>query len=197
MQYMTEISTIATHHGGIIETKIAAEHGISRAMLSKLCKEEKIFRIAKGQYVLPDSLQDELLSISKRAPHILFSHETALFLNGISDRMPFVHAITAPTGCMPSTALREMCKVYYIKPELLNLGKTMCKTPAGNLVPVYDLERTICDVVRSRSRLGTETFLSALKMYASTPQKDLNRLDAYAKKLRVDRVLRRYLKVLL
>ena len=197
MDYMMELAAVAKKHGGIIETKTAAQHGISKAMLYKLCREEKISRIAKGQYILPDDLQDELLSLANRSDKIIFSHETALFLHGISDRTPFEHTVTAPSGCIPSAAIKSECKVYYIKPELFELGKTVLKTPAGNDVPVYDLERTVCDVVRSRNRIGTETFLAALKLYAASPKKDLNRLNAYAKELRVANVLRRYLEVLL
>ena len=42
MDYIAELAAIAKEHGGIIETKIAAQHGISKAMLYKLCKEDKI-----------------------------------------------------------------------------------------------------------------------------------------------------------
>lgn len=197
MDYITELTAIASEHGGIIEAKIAAQRGISKAMLYKLCKEDKIHRIVKGQYILPDDMQDELLSISKRSDKIIFSHETALFLHGISDRTPFEHTITAPSGCIPSTAIKSECKVYYIKPELFDLGRTILQTPAGNNVQAYDLERTICDVIRSRNKVGTETFLAALKMYAASPKKNLNKLNTYAKQLRVEKVLRQYLEVLL
>lgn len=197
MEYMKELSSIAKANGGVIETKVAEQHGISRAMLSKLCKEEKIYRIVKGQYILPDDLYDELFSISKRSNQIIFSHETALFLHGISDRTPFEHTVTAPSGCVPSASVKSDCKVYYIKPELFELGKTVLQTPAGNLVNAYDLERTICDIVRSRNKMGTETFLAALKLYAARSKKDLNKLSAYAKKMRIANVLRRYLEVLL
>ena len=197
MDYITELAAIASEHGGIIEAKIAAQHGISKAMLYKLCKEEKIHRIVKGQYILPDDMQDELLSISKRSDKIIFSHETALFLHRISDRTPFEHTITAPSGCIPSAAIKSECKVYYIKPELFDLGRTILQTPAGNNVQAYDLERTICDVIRSRNKVGTETFLASLKMYAASPKKNLNKLNTYAKQMRVDKVLRQYLEVLL
>lgn len=197
MNYMMELTAIAKEHGGIIETKVAAQHGISKAMLYKLCKEDRIQRIVKGQYILPEDLPDELLSISRRSENIIFSHETALYLHGISDRTPFEHTVTAPSGCIPSAAIKSECKVYYIKPELFELGKTVLKTPAGNVVPAYDLERTICDCVRSRNKMGTETFLTALKLYAASPKKDLNKLNTYAKKMRVSNVLRRYLEVLL
>lgn len=197
MDYMTELVAIAKSHGGIIETKIAAQYGISKAMLYKLCKQDKIHRIVKGQYILPDDMQDELLAISNRSERIIFSHETALYLHGISDRTPCEHTVTAPSGCIPSAAIKAECKVYYIKPELFELGKTTLRTPAGNEVPAYDLERTVCDVIRSRNKIGTETFLAALKLYAGDPQKDLNKLYFYAKKMRVSNVLRQYLEVLL
>lgn len=197
MDYMSELTAIAENNGGIIETKIAAQHGISKAMLYKLCKSEQIQRIVKGQYILADDMQDELLSIGKRSERIIFSHETALYLHGISDRTPFEHTITAPSGCIPSAAIKSECKVYYIKDELFDLGRTTLKTPAGNEVQAYDLERTICDVIRSRNKIGTETFLSALKLYAVNTKKDLNKLNSYAKKLRVSNILRQYLEVLL
>ena len=197
MDYMTELAVIAKTHGGIIETKIAVQHGISKAMLHKLCKNDKIHRIVKGQYILPDDMQDELLAISNRSKRIIFSHETALYLHGISDRTPFEHTVTAPSGCIPSAAIKSDCKVYYIKPELFELGKTILKTPAGNDVPAYDLERTICDIIRSRSKLGAETFLAALKLYVANRKKDLNKLNSYAKEMRVFNVLRQYVEVLL
>ena len=56
MDYIVKLTTIASKHGDIIEAKIASEHGIYKAMLYKLCKENKIYRIAKGQYILPDDM---------------------------------------------------------------------------------------------------------------------------------------------
>ena len=127
----------------------------------------------------------------------MFSHETALFLHGISDRTPFEHSITVPTGFIPSVSLQKTCKVYSVKPELFSLGKTKLLTPFGNNVVAYDLERTVCDIIRSRSRVGSETFLSALKMYSASPHKDLNRLNSYAKKMKISGIVKNYLEVLL
>ncbi|WP_337553741.1 type IV toxin-antitoxin system AbiEi family antitoxin domain-containing protein [Massilicoli timonensis] len=197
MDYINEIKRITKENGGIIDNKRAASVGISRAMLSKLCKENKIQRLMRGQYILADDMQDELLSIELRPTQLIFSHETALFLHGISDRMPFVHSVTAPSNKVPSKAIQQDCKIYYIKPELFELGKTKLTTQFGNEVTSYDLERTICDVIRSRNKVGSETFLSALKMYAADPRKDLNKLNRYAKEMKIAGVVRKYMEVLL
>lgn len=197
MTSMDMITAIAQEHGGLVETKVAARHGVSKATLSNLYKENKIQRIAKGQYILPEETGDELLSLSKRVTQLIFSHETALFLHGLTGQAPSRHTVTVPTGCAPSTALKAECKIYYIKPELFSLGKTMLQTPAGNHVPGYDLERTICDIARSRNKLGIETFFAALKLYAASPKKDLPRLESYAEKMRVAKLLQQYLTILL
>lgn len=191
------LQALSEKGGNIITTKAAEAAGISRAMLSKLCKAGRIQRIARGQYMLVDDMPDELLSISLRTEQLVFSHETALFLHGISDRTPFEHSITTPANRVPSPTLREECKVYYIKPELFELGRTKMTTTFGNQVPCYDLERTVCDIIRSRNKMGTETFLAALKQYAASPKKDLNRLNSYAKKMSLTNVVRQYLEVLL
>lgn len=197
MNYQIEMKNLAADNGGIITNKAAENRGISRTVLYKLNKEGIIQRISQGQYVVADDLQDELLSIDIRSDNIIFSHETALWLHGLSDRVPFVHSVTAPSGKMPSKSLQESCKVYYVKPDCFELGKTTLSTPYGNNVTVYDRERTLCDCVRSRNKMGSETFLNALKMYAAQKDKNLNLLYLYAEKLRVASVVRKYLEVLL
>ena len=129
---MAELAAIANKNGGIIETKTAAQHGISKAMLYKLCKAEKIHRIVKGQYVLPEDMQDELLSISRRSGKVIFSHETALFLHGISDRTPFEHTVTAPSGCIPSAAIKAECKVYSVSYTHLDVYKRQLRNRRCN-----------------------------------------------------------------
>lgn len=197
MDHIHEMKKIAQKNGGIIDNKSAVSVGISRAMLSKLCKENKIQRLMRGQYIFADDIQDELLSIELRSNQLIFSHETALFLHGISDRMPFEHSVTAPSDKVPSKAIQQDCKIYYIKPELFDLGKIKLTTQFGNEVTGYDLERTICDVIRSRNRVGNETFLAALKMYAADSRKDLNKLNSYAKKMKIAGIVRKYMGVLL
>ena len=188
---------ISNENNGLILTKAAVEKGISRSNLSKLCDNGKITRIANGQYVISDDLNDELLSLQIRSKYIIFSHETALFLNGISERTPFEHTVTIPTSKTLSPSMGEECKIYYIKDELHDLGKVQLTTPMGNKVLAYDIDRTICDIVRSRSRMADETFITAIKNYAVSPNKNLANLSLYASKMKILSQIRQYLEVLL
>lgn len=197
MNSLDVLKEISNSNNGIIQTKIALEHGISRSNLSKLCKNGKLSRIASGQYVLDDELNDEMLSLQIRSKLVIFSHESALFLNGISERTPFEHTVTIPTSKTLSRSISKECKIYYIKDELHELGKMQLPTTMGNLVWSYDMDRTVCDIVRSRNRMSDETFLSSIKQYAASPDKNLANLNMYAAKIGVLSQVRKYMEVLL
>ncbi len=183
------------NNNNIITTSQAVELGFSRYLLSKYEKAGLLERERQGVYVLPDSIHDDMYTLTLRSKKIIFSHDTSLFLNGLSERTPFVHSITIPNNTRVSKAIQAECICYHIKPELYQTGMTTRKTTLGNEVRYYNLERTICDLLRSRSRGDEETILSAIKNYAETSNKDLNLLAVYASKFGVDKILKRYMEV--
>lgn len=103
--------------------------------------------------------------------------------------------MTIPSNTKLSNLLRDESVCYYIKPELHHVGVIARKTTLGNEVRCYNAERTICDLLRSRNRLDEETVISAVKNYAASTDKDLNRLAAYASMFKVDKELKRYMEV--
>ena len=132
-----------------------------------------------------------------RCAQAVFSHESALFFHGLTDREPNPYSITVKTGYNPASLQADGIKVYTIKKELHDVGIVTMNTPFGNPVPVYDMERTICDLIRSRSGIEMQTFQDALKQYAKRKDKDLRKLMRYAQMFRVEKLLRQYLEVLL
>ena len=89
------MSEILNNHNQIT-TRQVSELGISRQTLSMYVKENLLVRTRRGTYILPDSIHDDMYTLSLRSENIVFSHESALFLNGLSDRTPFCHYITLP-----------------------------------------------------------------------------------------------------
>ena len=122
---------------------------------------------------------------------------TALFFHDLTDREPLKYSITVKTGYNPSRLQEDGFQVYTVKKELHELGTTMMQTSFGHSVPVYDMERTICDVLRSRSNIEMQVFQDALKQYAKRKDKNLRILMRYASLFHVEKILRPYLEVLL
>ena len=128
---------------------------------------------------------------------IIFSHDTALFLNGLSDRTPYIHSVTIPSNtCLPKS-ISDECICYYIQPDLYEIGLISLKTTFGNTVRCYNAERTICDLLRSRHRLEEEFVISAVKNYGTSKSKNLNLLSEYADLFKVKNLLKHYMEVLL
>ncbi len=67
----------------------------------------------------------------------------------------------------------------------------------GNSVTVYDMERTICDCLRSRNNLDIAVVTDALKRYAKRKDKNLNKLMQMVDTFKVTKLLRGYLEVVL
>lgn len=159
--------------------------------------EKNLRRVAHGIYVLEDAWPDSMYMLHLRCEQAIFSHETALFLHDLTDREPMQYAITVKTGYNPSKLQSDGFKVYTIKGDLHPIGLTTAKTNFGHTVPVYDVERTLCDIVRSRSEIEIQTFQDALKRYAHLENRNIRALRHYASLFRVERIIRQYLGVLL
>ena len=178
--------------------KIAEDSGISKFKFYKYVRENGLEPVSRGVYSTGTVWIDELYVLHKRCPNAVFSHDEAFYYYGLTDREPLVHTLTIYSGYNAHRLIADgSCKVYTVKRELLNIGKTVVKDNDGNMIPMYDLERTICDLIRSRNSIEIQDFNSALKAYVARNDKDLNRLMEYAKLFRVDNVIRRYMEVLL
>ena len=154
-------------------------------------------KVGPGMYISPDEFADELLVLHKRCPNGVISHDEALYHHGLIDREPMTHTITIYSGYNATRLRKSGYKVYYVNRELLGLGKQMVTDQFGNEIPMYDIERTIVDLVRNRSKFEIQDFNTALKTYAGMPIKSLARLSEYAKAFRVEKIMRGYLEVLL
>lgn len=182
---------------GVITTAEALALGFSKTILLKYVQQGQLERVAHGVYMLPGEMEDELYLLSLRSQKMIFSHDTALFLCGLSDRTPFNHSATIPSNAAVPASIKDQCIWYYIKPNLHSMGAIQKTTTFGHSVRCYNPERTLCDLLRSRSRCSEETVLSAVKNYSASKAQDLNLLAEYADQLNVTKALKRYLEVLL
>ncbi len=181
----------------VINIRDAEELGVSRRLLSKWVAAGKIQRVAQGLYQSMDAVPDDMAVLVAASSRIAISHESALYLLHLSARSPFRYSATFPKGVNPPKAFSPTMKKYYISPELFGIGLSNARTPGGSIIPCYNAERTICDILRSRSRIDSETLYDALRRYSALRGKDLNRLAEYAAIFHLEKILPVYLGALL
>ena len=197
MAMPNELQSVLKQNGGIVTTAQANEVGVSNERLRLLVHSGDLERVTTGIYVLPDEFTDKMFIVQLRRPKIIYSHETALFLHELTDRDPINYMVTVPTGYNPTRLREDGFKVFTIKRELHEIGVTKLTTMFGNSVTVYDLERTICDCLRSRNNLDIAVVTDAIKRYAKRKDKNLNKLMQMAETFKVTKLLRGYMEVLL
>ncbi len=94
-------------NNNIITTARALEIGVSKSLLTKYIKLGLIEWVRHGVYILPDSIYDDMYTLMLRSEYIVFSHESVLFLLGLSDRTPFEHSVPS----LPISHCQERSKM--------------------------------------------------------------------------------------
>ena len=182
----------------VITNKEAEELGYTRHNLSELTKSGQLERLRPGLYQLQGKVIDDFVLISSNSNRIIFSHQTALYLHDLSDRTPNVFHISVPQGYNASHIKKryEDLQVHYVKKDLYDIGKTEIKSPQDNLIPVYDIERTICDIIIDSEKIDKQIFTEAIKRYFKSPNKNLRRLIKYSRLFKIEDEIRKYMEVL-
>jgi len=77
------------------------------------------------------------------------------------------------------------------------LGIMTLPSLSGHALKVYNIERTLCDMVRTRHKADIQIVNRAMRMYAGSREKDIGRLMDYAQRLRVKSKILTYMEILL
>jgi len=193
-----ELIDIAIKHNGVITSKDVTHIGIPRVYLTRMVESGELERVQPGIYVLPGTILDEFAEIHFRCPKAVYSQGTALFLHDLSDRTPLKYTVTLPSS-YNATHLSNVENLEIKKsiPVIYAAGIATIASPNGFIVPVYNIEKTICDVVRNKDKMDYQVVTDALKLFSKRPDKNLTRLMEYAKLLRIESAIRTYFEVLL
>ena len=197
MDYIASILRMAAARNGFVTSAEVTEAGIPRRCLTKAVEDGFLLKAERGLYMLPDAWEDELLILQHRFKRGVFSHETALFLHGLTDRTPAEFTMTVPHGYNAKSAQAEGIVVKKSIERHHGLGLCAVETPYGNEVFAYDIERTLCDIVRGDGSLDVQLVNPAMKAYAASKDKNVNKLLRYAKEMGSERKIKTYMGVLL
>ena len=183
-------------NNGFLRNKDLVDNNIPSVYLTRLVNNNVIERVSRGLYVRTNSLPDDLVILQNKSKNAIYSNMTALYLYGFSDRLPIKNDITVNSGYNGSLQEVDNVNLFYTKKELLNLGEIVYRLDSGNLIKVYDLERTICDVIKNKNRLDQELVNKALRKYFYSKEKNTLKLYEYAKKMKIYKKVRSVFEIL-
>lgn len=187
---------ISKSTSGIISTQEVFEENITRKTLNKFIKNGELTRFGRGLYTINSAWEDDFFSLQKKYRKGIYSHDTALYLLGYSDRTPSIYTMTFPKGYNSPSIKQENIKVVRVIPDNYDLGIIEIQSPSNNTIRIYNLERTLCDILRGKGS-DIQIINAAMKKYAISKEKNINLLMQYAEQLKVKDKILRYMEVLL
>lgn len=180
------IKQIMNTNNGMLSTRMIEPLNISRQYLSIMENNNDIEKVSRGIYLSPNAFEDSYFSFQQKYKKAIFSHMNALYFYGMTEEFPYNYTVTVPQSYHVDT-VNEKCNVFYVSDDIYELGIVEIETPNGNKVRVYDKERCICDIIRSKGRMDSEQVKKTIKQYMQSRDKDIAKLSEYSKKIGINK----------
>ena len=123
---MTDIDKIRelleTSLDGTISTEQVTAAGLHRCILHDLVEQGELYRFCRGLYVLSDAWEDDFYLLQRKYGCGIYSHDTALYLLGYSDRTPAQYTMTFPKGYNSPSLKQENIEIKRVVSENHSLG---------------------------------------------------------------------------
>lgn len=190
MEPITEI--IEAQGGGVNIDDLAGQAEYKRVL--RAVERGELVRLRQGVYAEPTALLNTMIDVERIVPGGVVCLYNAWAYHQLSVTVP-------PAFCVAIEAKRKVSipatlpiQLYYWKKENLEIGVSVANV-SGYDVKITDLERSVCDAVKYRNKIGLDICSEVIRNYLKRPSKNLSRLMEYAKQLRVANVLKNYLEI--
>lgn len=180
-------------NNGILLSSDVRNLNIHKQYIKLLCDENYIERKEKGVYVKKGKNVNDFFLLQQRYKTGIYSHNTALYLYHLTDRTPLKYDLTFQNNIRVKD---EIVSSHYTKADYFEIGQTELKLQDGTTIKIYDLERTIIDILRDRNKIDLQIFNTAINGYMKRKDKNLVKLSKYAKIFKQENVLKKYMEVL-
>ena len=185
--------------GGSITAAETYQLGLSAYNISLQIEEGMLERIRRGLYRIPDKTHEmsELIEASKSVQQGVLCLLSALSWHELTTHIPKEYSLAIPIKARkPVLPIYPPIQIYYFASLRYSTGQ-MTVNVDGHSIKVYDMEKTLCDIIYYRNKIGQDIVREALDSYIRNKDKNIQKLMQYADILRVSATMKKYLEVLI
>ena len=197
-QNFRKLSKMMETGDGSISRKDALANGVPPATFTRYVRLNQLVKIRRGVYAKTEGAVDDLYQFQRRYPKIVYSGITALYLLGLTDRIPDLMEFTVVKGYRvrkESAGSQAICHIEN-NAELFGMGNVNSKTIFGNTVTCFSKEKMVVEMIRKRDEYDSELFLKALKTFLKGTDKHMDFLFEYARMRKIEEKAYRILEVM-
>jgi predicted transcriptional regulator of viral defense system len=186
------IALFKQHHGYLQSKDLQRKRSLYYA-LELMQSSGDVEQVRRGLYHLK-SMQDigPMQEVAQIYPNAVFCLISAWQYYDLSTQIPHVHHLAFPHKTKIKQLPYPPIQAYYWSEKFFSL-----EVVEQDGIRIYSLEKSVCDAIKFRNKLGTDLMSEVLKNYLSKPQKDLNKLIHIAGQMSMKNMLRAYLDLLM
>lgn len=195
-QIYSDILALINQKGGYIRTKDILKANIHNVYLNDLIERGQIVRVKRGLYRLASfQPSSDFVEIAKIIPEGIFCLASALSYHDMSTYEPSAYQVAVPRQRKIFLPKLPPIQVFHFSQLQYNTGIEKI-TVDNNTFSIYDKEKSICDCIRFRNRIGIDIMKEAIVNYLQKPGRDIQKLLEYAKVLHVYGSVKQYFEML-
>lgn len=194
----TAAITMIRKSGGHCSTAQLGREKLSSRQIAALVKEGIISKTARGHYKLnSDDFNQfsEFIDVCNISPSAVIYLESAIVYHQLSNINPQRIVFAVPRNGRAIPDMNLPIRRHFISRHIYELGILPVETASGTF-RIYDLDKTVCDVVKHRNKLGNEILAEVLNNYLKLDSKSISKLMSYARIMRLEKVITEYIGVL-
>ncbi len=188
---MLNVANIIENNGGFIKTN-EIDNQYQYRKITNAAKDGSLIRIRQGLYADPLALANTMIDVEKFIPNGILCLYSAFIHYDLSTQIPSAYCIAIDNKRKVRLPEYPLIDLYYWKKENLEVG-VITKEISGYQVQITDLERTVCDAVKYRNKIGLDVCGEVIKDYLSRNDYNIGKLHEYAKILRINNIITKYI----
>lgn len=174
------------------------KQGFSYYQITKMVEQGKLFRLNKSYYENANFAgeMNDFYFVQAFAPQGVVCLLSAAVYYGLTTFRPdAIDVAVPPKTKFSSLPESQRLSLHYFSSERHSLGvRTICENK--NTFKIYDIEKTVVDIISNRNKVGIEETKEILINYLARQDRNINKLYRYAEKLSCLKILKTYLEVL-
>ncbi|MGE4282675.1 MAG: Abortive infection protein AbiEi [Clostridia bacterium] len=193
------VSKIIEKNELFISAERLKSYGLNTYDIGLLLSDGRLERVKRGLYKWTHLQQEynEMVEVAGIVPEGVLCLFSALSFHELTTYIPKEYNVAIlRTMRKPVLPSYPPIRIVYLSKQRFDTGIIEVKIQ-GYKIKIYDLEKTVCDAVIYRNKIGVDIVKEVMERYILKPQKNLQRLTEYAEKLRIFKMIKTYLEVLI
>lgn len=190
----TTLKQLFLKHGGYLTRKDIPERSLYYQLL-KLVHTGKVIRLKQGVFCLEEeAMNRSMVDIERIVPGGVLCLYSAWAYYELTTQIPQSYNVAIDKDRKIILPEYPSITLYYWKKEYQELGVQNCKIGDIN-IRIYDLEKSVCDAIKYRTKIGIDVSSEILKNYLSRKDRNIALLIRYASSMRIAKTLKKYLEI--